>query len=106
MIREVTTWKWSEGSFFSKKHWLFISKTQYFKFTASEKDEIINLSKNFPVSLGHDYHSSNKRYWLYKDKVYWENDKNSPKEMKLLLDEKIEKRTQKIERLMLKESAL
>ena len=108
MIREVTNWKlgeWVDCHIFrptERKGIIFyISGRSDFRMTTSEKEIKFKQSKEVPVCIGHDWKSQNKKYWLYVDKLYWENDNLEPQDIKLLLDEKIEKRNRKIEKLKL-----
>jgi len=112
MIREVTNWKigeWIDFHIFrpdeKKGYIIYISGRPDFRMTASEKEEKVNQSKKVPVCIGHDRQSQNKKYWLYKDRLYWEIDNLEPQDMKLLLDERIEKRNRKLEKLKLTDTA-
>jgi hypothetical protein len=78
---------------------LFVSKSKHFSFSIEDMNTILAQSNNFPVLLGRDGEIHNKRYWLYKNKLYWENDGYESQDMKLILDQKIKQNLKKIERL-------
>lgn len=118
MIREITkSWHfepWVETTYPNPGFWsLGPSKTidrglkivmsgkpfmYIFKKDKFDLDQKINQSKEVPVCL---FFKDRKKYWLYKDKLYWENDNLESSDLKLLLDEKTEKRKRKIEKLKL-----
>jgi hypothetical protein len=54
-------------------------------------------SKLTPYCLGNDEIISTKRYWLYLDKVYWENDNLDVESVKALVDARDSKKQRKIE---------
>jgi 5-methylcytosine-specific restriction endonuclease McrA len=106
MIREVTNWRWVEDS--GRVFRLYVPKKSFISddFYAGQKFKLEYLSDCDPIHMGKDFETHKKRYWLYKGKLYWENDNLDSDQLKLLLDDKLEKQKKKIERLKMKEGAI
>ena len=111
MIREVTNWRVEEiytqrkTGFFSSEtvHTgmrLFVRKKWSFTFSLNNWAKLIRYQNDEPVHIsGIDPEAQNKRYWYYRDKVYWENDGLGTESIQVLLDERLNKQRRIIERL-------
>jgi hypothetical protein len=108
MLREVLSWGWREsfreeyqGLFKPSKkiffHYLLISHERVSSFTEAQRRELITNSKNIPIYVGDDSKVNNKKYWMYKDKLFWENDNLEAESIKALIDVKEGKARRKIE---------
>ena len=74
----------------------WINVTIWAKIFKLSEDTPCNLSK---PNLNEVDTITNRQYWLYKNKIYWENDLLDSETLKLLLDDKLAKQRRKIERL-------
>ncbi len=52
---------------------------------------------NMAIRVGPDIDNPNKKYWLYQDKLYWENDGLDMESVKALIDAREGKKKRKIE---------
>jgi len=110
MIREVTNWR-VEKQFLRRRKGLFgfedihtgmqlfVKKKWFFILDLKDWHKLMRHQSDEPVLIGNDREAQNKRYWYYKDKVYWENDGLGTESMKVLIDERLNKQRRKIERL-------
>jgi hypothetical protein len=71
--------------------------------SSSSKERFTISCKRFnqclttPIRLGCSQSLAIKKYWIYKDKVYWESDNLDTESIKALIDSKDEKTKRKIE---------
>lgn len=67
------------------------------KFLFAFTKDSFQRSFNLPVKLGNDSKSPNKVYWLYNEKVYWENDNLDAESIKALINARESKKQRKVE---------
>ena len=82
------------------KYYFTDGKYKRWEFDKEYNTEYLSLLKTqqtAPLLMG-TRTDSNIKYWLYQDKIWKENEEYHPNEVKLLIDEKLEKKKIRLER--------
>lgn len=100
MSREV-------GFFNTKRLWRFHTGKQYTQGELEESDyeALLRYQEQTPMIVMRDT-SSKKRWWMFRNDFYWEDDEYSAEEMRILILDRLEQREKKIKRATARVSQL
>jgi hypothetical protein len=92
MYREV-------GIFHKKRLWRFYTGKMRTEGELEEQAylDTLELQKSYPVSVMRDV-SSKKRWWMFKDEFYWEDDGYTADEVKALVLDRLGQKERKVKR--------
>jgi 5-methylcytosine-specific restriction endonuclease McrA len=94
--------RYTERGFFTRKryHRFYSGKNESIEeIDDGTYEEIMEQQENTPVVVMSSS-EGRKRWWIFQDNVYWEDEGFTAEEMKVLILEKIDQRQKKIQRAM------